>query len=508
VGLFDTLAMKDLKKQAEQIGILYGQARTGRLSEADRDDAVQNDDIRAGLRQAYEAASKDVGSRQALKAAMKSARDQCDAICYVSSRHGGPPNYDDARRAAEEAVRGILAPQVPGGRPVPVGRESRPASRGPARVNSDRPVLTINGRPQATPETPDTIERRVRLYIECERRLVHDPFVLKFTHGHMVGRGSGLDGIVSKIAPLFKREQSLIRWVALRGAIACLWMSILDPEMSSKSPEDLASVMGFTWVDSAGRPYADSSQGQVFFAANEVPGQLSGQLRKAAADTAGTVMKYAVNYQRFVDMSIYDADADALFSEMSDAVALECIAWSAVARLRLGVAQLMFTKVPEPDALSVPGWYFEPVTAVCQRYWDGTDWTSACRNEEGRRFKEFTLPLRPRRKRARDMRSGRDRAPALVASTPITSPSEGKSEISPFGGEKGSACPICGESLGRAPDLLVLAEHNLRHVIPSRDGGPGYEWQCSCGEVDGIWNLNMGAAGGLAQHMQQRHGLI
>jgi hypothetical protein len=90
-------------------------------------------------------------------------------------------------------------------------------------------------------------------------------------------------------------------------------------------------------------------------------------------------------------MTIADVNADAKFSALSDDIALDCIAWSAVALLRLGWAQQLASKVPEPDALPKPGWYIEPVFGGCDRYWDGSDWTSNVRTDNGR---ESTISLR------------------------------------------------------------------------------------------------------------------
>ncbi len=67
------------------------------------------------------------------------------------------------------------------------------------------------------------------------------------------------------------------------------------------------------------------------------------------------------------------------------AVALDCIAWSAVAFLRLEIAQQIFSQVPEPDALSEPGWYTEPLFAKAERFWNGSNWTARCRVKDGRR---------------------------------------------------------------------------------------------------------------------------
>ena len=269
----------------------------------------------------------------------------------------------------------------------------------PERAISRRPVLTINGRPQPTPETPDTIERRSRLFVECERRLADDPLTQEAARGHLVGDGNGLEGLVAKIAPLFEREQSLIRWVALRGAFSHMYMHIFAPDASqrgvaTKSPEELAEVMGLAWVDAAGQPYTASSTGKVFLKEQEPARQMPVELRNVALAIATMTTTFATEYARLPKMTIEQVNTDPKCSTLSDVIALDCIAWSAVALLRLSLAQLVFAKMAEPDALPEPEWYTEPLGGRSERYWNGSDWTPSCRRQEGRRFAEFTVPLR------------------------------------------------------------------------------------------------------------------
>ena len=91
-------------------------------------------------------------------------------------------------------------------------------------------------------------------------------------------------------------------------------------------------------------------------------------------------------------MSVQDVNADPR-CQIPKAAALDCIAWSAIALLRLGVAHQLFPQVPEPDALPKPGWYTEPLFAKSERFWDGSDWTSRCRVRDGGRFNEIDVPL-------------------------------------------------------------------------------------------------------------------
>ena len=65
---------------------------------------------------------------------------------------------------------------------------------------------------------------------------------------------------------------------------------------------------------------------------------------------------------------------------------------------------------------------------------------------------------------------------------------------------KGTPCPICGEQL----DGGVMI-HNLDHATP--DGAGGFRWECTCGERAGTWEDPAGAAGALALHFNERHGI-
>lgn len=173
---------------------------------------------------------------------------------------------------------------------------------------SRRAVMTINGQPQATPETSNTIERRSRLFVECERRLADDPLTQPAACGRLLGDGNGLEGLVAKIAPMFEREQSLIRWVALRGAFLHTNMHVFsdDPraqEGATRSPEQFADVMGLVWVDEAGQPYKAGSTGKASLKEREPDPRMPIVMRDGAVALATMATTYAVNYERLPKMS-------------------------------------------------------------------------------------------------------------------------------------------------------------------------------------------------------------
>ena len=92
-----------------------------------------------------------------------------------------------------------------------------------------RPILTINGRLQSEPERPGSVKRRTRLFVECTRRLADHPLASEHARGTPIGDGLGMEELVAKIAPLFEKERSLLRWIALRGAFTDLYINTIDP---------------------------------------------------------------------------------------------------------------------------------------------------------------------------------------------------------------------------------------------------------------------------------------
>ena len=221
------------------------------------------------------------------------------------------------------------------------------------------------------------------LFVECERRLADDPMAASAAAGQSISDGCGLERLVAKVAPLFEREQSLIRWVALRGAFAQLFIGIFDRESAVILPMDFEYVMGLEWVSDI--------QGEHLELAKPWRTTLSPEQRQNALGLASSVCTRTVDYNRYSEMNVADVNADQR-CQISKAVALDCIVWSAIALLRLEIAQQLFPQVPEPDALSEPGWYLDPLFAKSERFWDGSDWTACCRTKD-RRSIEFNVPL-------------------------------------------------------------------------------------------------------------------
>lgn len=248
-----------------------------------------------------------------------------------------------------------------------------------------RPKQTVNGRPQPASEASGPFSRRIRLFVECERRLADHPLAAASAAGTPVGDGQGLEELVARIAPLFDREQSLIRWVALRGALADLHAKVVHPASAVVQPIHIEQAMGFEWVDRYGDSHLDVT------AAWRT--KLSPEVLEAVVGVASSVLRRVEEYPRYEAMSVHELMADKAGRTMSRALALDTIAWTAVAMLRLGVAQRFFGDIPEPDMLTVPGWYTEPLFAKAERHWNGTDWTGSCRVRNGRDYVETSSPL-------------------------------------------------------------------------------------------------------------------
>jgi hypothetical protein len=243
---------------------------------------------------------------------------------------------------------------------------------------------TVNGRPQGVPETIGGMPRRFRLFIEVERRLAAHPLAQADAFGVPVGDGTGLEDVVSQIRPLFEQEKSLIRWVALRGALTEMYLRLFDPEEAVESVDRFEAAMGIRFRD----PAKGVDGLQLSAPWDE---RLSESQRQAALGIAASSMLRTVDYPRISTMGVQEVLDDANCQRMSHLVALDIMAWSAIGLLRCGIAQYIMPEVPEPDAMTAPGWYTEPLFAKAERYWDGDDWSAAVRRGDG--YQESRMPL-------------------------------------------------------------------------------------------------------------------
>jgi Protein of unknown function (DUF2510) len=196
-----------------------------------------------------------------------------------------------------------------------------------------------------------------------------------------IGDGCGMEGLVARIAPLFDRERSLLRWVALRGALAQLYISTVDGS-SRLLPFSPSVVAAMGVVHGDGEPPID--------VATEWKSRLSGEQCTAVVGVFSALAIRLFDYDRYSKLTVDEVNQDPRCN-INDAMALDFIVWSAVASLRTGLAAKYLT-APEPDALEQTGWYTDPLWGKAQRYWDGTDWTERVRVTDGQ---EGTSRLRP-----------------------------------------------------------------------------------------------------------------
>lgn len=207
----------------------------------------------------------------------------------------------------------------------------------------DNPRLTINGDSQPDPEAiGQGIPRRYRLYLECVRRLAEDPLVS--TPGKAVGDGRGLEQLVARIEPLFSQEPSLARWVALRGALTDLHVWVFDPQSAAASQDDLEHVMGLA--------RRTDNDGLHLDLAEPWRSQFTQAEHDAAFGIASSIMIRVEAYPRLEGMTVAEVNADPEMRRVGRALALDMIAWSATAMLRLGIAQQLMSQVPHHNPIS------------------------------------------------------------------------------------------------------------------------------------------------------------
>lgn len=240
---------------------------------------------------------------------------------------------------------------------------------------------TITGEPQPVPERPDTPQRRMRLFIQCLRAIEHDPLAAPDQRAP-IGDGCGLEGLVTQVRPIFATDAGLIPWVALRGAMTLLYQDTWRDEgrVAPFVPTvELIMSVGHTGdIENADPTIGISPQ----FASRLTPDQSDAVLGIYSA-----VWYRLLRYEQYSQWPLDQVRATPLFPSLD--VALDMIAWVAVATCRLGAQHELVSTYPKPDLLEAAGWYTEPLFGKAERYWDGRDWTSRCRTSNG----EGSVPL-------------------------------------------------------------------------------------------------------------------
>jgi hypothetical protein len=211
------------------------------------------------------------------------------------------------------------------------------------------------------------------------------PLGAESAHGIALGDGYGMEGLVERILPLFQREMSLARWVAIRGAL--LFLDILCPD--DRGWQRLMPVMGIA-------PVADprtGGPGAVVLHQGEAV--IRPDVEQNILGLFWAITHRWSRYAQVAEMSVEQVNADDFWARVGPPMALDFIAWSAIAFLRTGqITSQLISSMPEPGVLEEPGWYADPLFAKCERYWAGNDWTDRVRVRNSRTWDESRLPLR------------------------------------------------------------------------------------------------------------------
>ncbi|MGD0609016.1 MAG: DUF2510 domain-containing protein [Streptosporangiaceae bacterium] len=227
----------------------------------------------------------------------------------------------------------------------------------------------------AVPEDIGTLSRRARLMAAAMLKIASLQVSQPRAYGTPLGDGSGLEDVVAVIRPLFAREPSLTRWVAIRGALLFLDMACKQPSVKA----EILVAMGLQ---------ADEETVRLAPGAAPLPPQV-------VANVVGVFHSLAMRldaYDRVSKMSVDEVNADPFWKAVNQAVALDYIAWTSTALCRVGWVDVP-AQMPEPGALETPGWYADPLWAKAERFWDGTDWTSRMKTVAGGRQVEVSQPL-------------------------------------------------------------------------------------------------------------------
>jgi hypothetical protein len=243
-----------------------------------------------------------------------------------------------------------------------------------------RPGRTIFGHAIVDGEEIGTLPRCLRLMAAAVRVLESEEMAQPEAVGVPLGDGHGMESLVTRLAPLFARDRSLVRWVALKGALLFLDTSFL-------SDIEWRTAMLSMGLEHAKSPYTGEDEIQVL----ERPGPISPVVISQILGLHASIMMGLAEFERISKASLDEVNQNPIWN-INDPMAFDYIAWAAVAMLRTGAARRVF-EIPEPGALESAGWYAEPVFAKCERYWDGSDWTALVRWHDRRQWIEGTSGL-------------------------------------------------------------------------------------------------------------------
>lgn len=216
------------------------------------------------------------------------------------------------------------------------------------------------------------------------RQLEGHPLGAESAHGVALGDGYGMEDLVTQIIPLFQREMSLARWVAIRGALLFLDMIC----SSDREWQELMPIMGIAPVSDP----KTGGPGAVVLHQGEAT--VPPDVERNILGLFWSITERWARYAEVSVMSIPQVNADPYWARLGPPMALDFIAWTAIAMLRTGQATSeLISSMPEPGLLEQPGWYADPLFAKCERYWAGNDWSDRVRVRNGRKWSENSQPL-------------------------------------------------------------------------------------------------------------------
>jgi hypothetical protein len=236
---------------------------------------------------------------------------------------------------------------------------------------SVRPTVSISGKVNFVPCEIGGANRRILLMASAIRTLANHPLAQPGMSGRPLGDGVGLESVVAELQVLFRKEQALVKWVALRGALLMLQLSY--------PPRDTTAAAAMGIDDSGSGPRLFQTEG------------LTDQQVQACVGLYASLRDKLMAYDELEHMSLDAVLDDPRFRNVNTAVGYDYIAWASVALLRSGRLDVI-GNFGEPGRLDIAGWYTEPMFSKAERYFDGADWTNQCRAiENGREI------LRPSR---------------------------------------------------------------------------------------------------------------
>jgi hypothetical protein len=192
-----------------------------------------------------------------------------------------------------------------------------------------------------------------------------------------------MEELVAAIEPIYAQDASLLRWVALRGALHGL-----SDAGAGTTTLPIGEAVGFHWDE--------SSNGW-----SALDAGLSPQQTEAALGLLSSIMSKVVDYHEISELSIEDVNEDQRWrlASFNRAMALDYIAWSAVVLCRLeasGHLPPVPSVVPQPSRLETAGWYVDPLFGKAGRYWNGADWTDRVRlSPDHPNFKQYGESVAP-----------------------------------------------------------------------------------------------------------------